>query len=276
MPILVNKLCSIIFPWILYPEALPDCLGKNGAGKTSLLKLIAGTLHPHSGELSVLDHTPGKRQVSFLGNVFFVPEDFRVPHVTIDDYMKAYSPFYPDFDHGLMYSILEEFELETDSSLQYLSHGQKKKFLIAFALATRCRLLIFDEPTNGLDIPSKSIFRKILAGSLDENQLVIISTHQVKDVENLIDKIIILDNGKVIFNETIADISQKVCFTSGTSGDVDRAIYSEPVPGGYRLVLPKDNTETEVDIELLFNAITNGKQISNHVSQIIHFHLSGS
>jgi ABC-2 type transport system ATP-binding protein len=251
----------------LIPGSITGLLGKNGAGKTSLLKLIAGTLHPLSGELSVLNHKPWKRQVSFLGNVFFVTEDFRVPYVKIDNYMKAFSPFYVDFDYGLMYNILKEFDLETDSSLQYLSHGQKKKFLIAFALATRCRLLIFDEPTNGLDIPSKSIFRKILAGSLDEDQLVIISTHQVKDVDNLIDKIIILDNGKVIFHETIADISQKVCFTSGTSGDVDRAIYSEPVPGGYRLVLPKDNTETEVDIELLFNAITNGKQISSHVSK---------
>jgi ABC-2 type transport system ATP-binding protein len=242
--------------------SITGLLGKNGAGKTSLLKLIAGSLHPRSGEISVLNHIPGKREVSLLGNIFFVTEDFRVPNVIIDDYMKAFSPFYANFDHGLIYNLLKEFGLETDNNLQLLSHGQKKKFLIAFALATRCRLLIFDEPTNGLDIPSKSLFRKILAGSLDETQLVIISTHQVKDVENLIDKIIILDNGKVIFHETIADISQKVCFTSGTSNDIERAIYSEAVPGGYRLVLPKDNTETEVDIELLFNAVTNGKQIA--------------
>jgi len=117
------------------------------------------------------------------------------------------------------------------------------------------------EPTNGLDIPSKSLFRKILAGSLDEDQLVVISTHQVKDVENLIDKIIILDNGKVIFQQTIGEISQKVCFVSGTSSDVEGAIYSEAVPGGYRLMMPNGQAETEVDIELLFNAITKGKKI---------------
>ena len=123
------------------------------------------------------------------------------------------------------------------------------------------RLLILDEPTNGLDIPSKSLFRKILAGSLNDNQLVIISTHQVKDVENLIDKIIILDEGKVIFQQAISEISQKVSFITSSSANVEESIYSEAVPGGYRLVLPNNHTETEVDIELLFNAITSGKKI---------------
>lgn len=248
----------------LQTGSITGLLGKNGAGKTSLLKILAGSLQPVKGQISILSNTPGKREVTFLRDIFFVTEDFRLPPVTIEDYMKAYSPFYPKFDNGLMYNTLKEFGLELKSSLQFLSHGQKKKFLIAFALATCCRLLIFDEPTNGLDIPSKSLFRKILAGSLQEDQLVIISTHQVRDVENLIDTILILDSGKVIFQESISDISGKLCFISGASGDVDNAIYSEPVPGGYRLILPNDDTETEVDIELLFNAVTSGKQILNH------------
>lgn len=241
--------------------SITGLLGKNGAGKTSLLKLLTGLLHPQSGELSVLDHNPRKREVSMLNDVFLVPEEFYFPGITIRDYQKAYAPFYPRFDNEMMDHILVEFELSTESNLQRLSHGQKKKFLIAFALSTRCRLLVLDEPTNGLDIPSKSLFRKIMAGSLDEDQLVVISTHQVKDVENLIDKIIILDNGKVIFQQTIGEISQKVCFVSGTSEDVKGAIYSEAVPGGYRLMMPNGHAETEVDIELLFNAITKGKKI---------------
>ena len=241
--------------------SITGLLGKNGAGKTSLLKLLTGLLHPNSGELSVLDHDPRKREVSLLNDVFLVPEEFYFPSISISGYIKAYSPFYPRFDEPMMGRILIEFELHSESNLQKLSHGQKKKFLIAFALATRCRFLVLDEPTNGLDIPSKALFRKILAGSLDENQLVVISTHQVKDVENLIDKIIILDNGKVIFQRTIAEISQKVCFISGTSADVEGAIYSEAVPGGYRLMMPNGHAETEVDIELLFNAITKGKKI---------------
>ncbi len=241
--------------------SITGLLGKNGAGKTSLLKLLTGLLHPRSGEISVLGQNPRKREVAMLNDVFFVPEEFYFPAISIGDYVKAYAPFYPRFDNEMMGRILVEFELDGKSNLQKLSHGQKKKFLIAFALATRCRLLVLDEPTNGLDIPSKSLFRKILAGSLDENQLVVISTHQVKDVENLIDKIIILDNGKVIFQKTIEEISQKVSFTSGSTPNVEGVIYSEAIPGGYRLMAPVGEEETAVDIELLFNAITNGKKI---------------
>ncbi|HCT30704.1 MAG TPA: ABC transporter ATP-binding protein [Bacteroidales bacterium] len=241
--------------------SITGLLGKNGAGKTSLLKLLTGLLYPQSGELSVLNHNPRKREVTFLSDIFLVPEEFFFPPISINDYLKAYTPFYPKFDYELLHNTLKEFDINATNNLQRLSHGQKKKFLIAFALATRCRLLVLDEPTNGLDIPSKSLFRKILAGSLDENQLVIISTHQVKDVENLIDKIIILDNGKVIFQQSIVDISKKFCFISGTSNDIEGAIYSEAVPGGYRMIMPSNNAETEIDIELLFNAIIKGPKI---------------
>jgi ABC-2 type transport system ATP-binding protein len=242
--------------------SITGLLGKNGAGKTSLLKLLAGQLHTQSGVVSVNDHNPRKREVSMLNNVFFVAEEFYFPAITINDYMEIFGPLYPKFDRSLLQTILSEFDLHPLSNLNSLSYGQKKKYLIAFALATRCQLLFLDEPTNGLDIPSKSVFRKILAGSLDENQLVIISTHQVKDVENLIDKIIILDNGKVIFQQTIAEISQKVCFVSSPAADAEGVIYSEVIPGGYRLMMPNSHSETEVDIELLFNAITRGKKLS--------------
>lgn len=241
--------------------SITGLLGKNGSGKTSLLKLITGLHFPQSGKVSVLNHNPKLREVSLLNDIFLVPEEFYFPPISINNYLKAYAPFYPKFDYKLLNSTLKEFELNITSNLQRLSHGQKKKFLIAFALATRCQLLVLDEPTNGLDIPSKSLFRKILAGSLDENQLVIISTHQVKDVENLIDKIIILDNGKVIFQQTLADISNKYCFMSGTSNDIQSAIYSEAVPGGYRMIMPNGHAETEVDIEILFNAVIKGTKI---------------
>jgi len=241
--------------------SITGLLGKNGAGKTSLLKLLTGLLHPISGELSVMNHAPRKREVSFLNDVFMVPEEFYFPTISILDYLKAYTPFYPRFDLELLDRILVEFELGKERNLQRLSHGQKKKFLIAFALATRCRFLVLDEPTNGLDIPSKALFRKIIAGYLEEDQLVIISTHQVKDVENLIDKIIILDNGEIIFQHTIEEISQKVCFVSETSNDMKGVIYSEAIPGGFRLMMPNGHAETEVDIELLFNAITHGHKI---------------
>jgi ABC-2 type transport system ATP-binding protein len=247
--------------------SITGLLGKNGAGKTSLLKLVTGLLHPSSGEISVLGNTPRKREVSMLNDIYLVPEEFYLPAISLNDYLKAYAPFYKRFDYELMKQIIFEFELDPVKNMQKLSLGQKKKSIIAFALSTRCRLLVLDEPTNGLDIPSKGLFRKILAGSLDDNQLVIISTHQVKDVENLIDKIIILDNGKVIFQQTMEEISGKVCFVSGNSEDAKDAIYSEAVPGGYRMMMPNGYAETEIDIEILFNAVIKGKNIEQYADK---------
>lgn len=241
--------------------SITGLLGKNGAGKTSLLKLMIGLLYPKSGHLDVMAHQPQKREPSFLRDVFLVPEEFYLPSLSIKNYIRANSPFYASFDRDLIYRLLDEFELSADRFIHKLSYGQKKKFLITFALATRCKLMVLDEPTNGLDIPSKSIFRKIMAGSLDDDQLVVISTHQVKDVENLIDKIIILDDGKVILQKDMIDISSEIQFSTSTTADVANALYSEIVPGGYKVITPHVNGNSSVDIELLFNAITRGNKI---------------
>ncbi|TRX60232.1 ABC transporter ATP-binding protein [Fulvivirga sp. M361] len=235
-------------------------LGKNGAGKTTLLKIMIGLLFPTNGQVKVNDHQPAKRQPSFLQELYFVSEEFSIPGISIHNYVKANAGFYPRFDRILLQRLLSDFELPETTSLQRLSYGQKKKFLISFALSTKCKLLVLDEPTNGLDIPSKSIFRKVLAGSLDNDQLVIISTHQVKDVENLIDRILMLENGRFIMQKDLFDISSKLHFSTASSAEGDEVLYSEMVPGGYKVITPQLNGDSSVDIELLFNAITNGSQ----------------
>jgi ABC-2 type transport system ATP-binding protein len=245
----------------LHTGSIVGLLGKNGAGKTTLLRLIAGLLFPVSGRLEVMSHQPKKREPSFLEGVSFIPEDFYLPNQSIKNYIRANSPFYPRFDMDLLNRLLKDFGLSNDSSILKLSHGQKKKFLIAFALASKCRLMIMDEPTNGLDIPSKAIFRKIIAGALDEDQLVIISTHQVKDVENLIDKIVILDKGKIIMQKDMMDISGKLNFLTASSPNGDHVLYSEIVPGGYKIITRSINESSNVDIELLFNAVISNNQI---------------
>jgi len=245
----------------LGPGSITGLLGKNGAGKTTLLKMVVGLLFPHSGDLNVLGHKPRERRPSFLSDVFFVPEEFFLPSTTISRYVKANGAFYPSFDYALMSKLLTEFELPQEEVIDQMSYGQKKKFLISFALATKCKLLILDEPTNGLDIPSKMIFRKIMAGNLDENQLVLISTHQVKDVETLIDKIIIVDNGNIILQKDIAFITQQLQFSNSTVAEGEGILYSEAVPGGYRVITRPLTGESQIDIELLFNAITKGKQL---------------
>lgn len=235
-------------------------LGKNGAGKTTLLKLLTGLLYPESGHVKVNEHLPAKRNPSFLEELFFVSEEFYLPSASISQYIKANAGFYPHFDFATLDSLLTEFELPETKNLQRLSYGQKKKFLISFALSTKCKLLILDEPTNGLDIPSKSTFRKVVAGTLDEDQLVIISTHQVKDVENLIDKILLIEKGKIILQKDLFDLSSKLEFSFSHSGEGEEVLYSEMVPGGYKVITPQYNGHSSVDIELLFNAITAGNE----------------
>jgi ABC-2 type transport system ATP-binding protein len=235
-------------------------LGKNGAGKSTLLKLITGLLEAPKEAILVMGETPIQRKPSFLEEVYFIPEEYDLPSVKIAEYVKAYSLFYPRFDHSKLAKILIDFELDANSRLSKLSYGQRKKFLIAFALSTNCKLLVLDEPTNGLDIPSKSIFRKVVAGSLSEDQLVIISTHQVKDVENLIDKIIVLDQGKIIFHQSLWEISEKYSFTTTTNLEGIESIYTEAAPGGFKIMKAANGIPTEVDIEVLFNATINGVQ----------------
>lgn len=232
-------------------------LGKNGAGKSTLLQLISGLLKPQLGELTINSFKPFDRNPNFLADLFMVSEEFSFPSITIGLYIKASAPLYPKFDYQKMKTILEEFELNTKNNLNGLSHGQRKKFLIAFALSTNCSLLILDEPTNGLDIPSKSLFRKVLVSSVSDEQLVLISTHQVKDIDTIIDKIVVLDNGKMVFNETILDISQQWQFkTVASLSGIENPIYQEKCLGGYRIIIPANSDEeTEIDIELLFSAI---------------------
>lgn len=239
--------------------SITGLLGKNGAGKSTLLKLMAGLLKPQQGQVIINNYHPFDRHPDFLSDVFMVPEEFSFPPVTIDCYVKATAPLYPGFDFDKMDNILKEFELDSKKNINKLSHGQRKKFLIAFALATNCRLLILDEPTNGLDIPSKSLFRKVLVSSVTDEQLIFISTHQVKDIDTIIDKIVVLDEGSIVFNEDVFAISHKWQFkTADSLKEMEESIYGEKYPGGYRILCPaNDGEETDIDIELLFNAIVN-------------------
>ena len=233
-------------------------LGKNGAGKSTLLKLVTGLMEASTDAITVMGEKPFKKNPSFLEEIFFIPEEYDLPSVKISEFVKANAKFYPHFDYSKMGKILTDFELEQESRLSKLSYGQRKKFLIAFALSTNCKLLVLDEPTNGLDIPSKAIFRKVVASSLNDDQLVFISTHQVKDVENLIDKIILLDQGKIIFHENLWEISEKYTFSTVTNIEGMKCLYNEVAPGGFKVIKPVNGNPTEVDIELLFNAIING------------------
>lgn len=239
--------------------SITGLLGKNGAGKTSLLHLIAGLLFPKNGTIRVNNMNPFERKPEFLSDLSMIPEEFSFPSVSIDCYIKALSPLYPAFSSEKMDSILEKFELNRTDQLNKLSHGQRKKFLIAFSLSTNCKVLILDEPTNGLDIPSKSAFRKILVNSVSDEQTVIISTHQVKDIEAIIDNIVIVDHGIISYQDTTENICRKYNFeTIQSPNDVENPLYMEKVPMGYKVITPaKGQNESVIDMELFFNAVIN-------------------
>lgn len=232
-------------------------LGKNGAGKTTLLSLISGLLFPTEGSCEVMGYTPGERAPALLSDLFFIPEELHIPALRIKAFVDIYAPFYPKFDRAQFENLLAEFKLEDDRKLTKLSYGQKKKVMLCFGLATNCRLLILDEPTNGLDIPSKTQLRKILAGAISDDRTFIISTHQVRDLANLMDPIIIINEGNIIFQESLESINNKLQFQlEYREPGPDQAIYAERVPGGYMTINPQNGEgEEEVDLEVLFNAV---------------------
>jgi ABC-2 type transport system ATP-binding protein len=249
----------------LKPGSIHGLLGKNGVGKTTLLKLISGLRYPQDGECRVWDYVPQKRMPGMLEDLYLIPEEFFVPPMTMKTYEKIYASFYPRFDGEALGKYEGEFDLDVDKKLTELSYGQKKKFLLAFGLATNCRLFLLDEPTNGLDIPSKSQFRRVLASALTDDRIIIISTHQVRDMENLIDDIIILEDGKIVFNQYVHDISSRLTFTVDHElPETDEVIYAEKVLGGYMVVKEnRSEEESRVELETLFNAvIAEGEKIN--------------
>jgi ABC-2 type transport system ATP-binding protein len=178
-------------------------LGKNGTGKSTLLYLIIGLLRPTQGEVLLDGINTADRNPNVLQDMFIVPEEYNLPNIKLSKYIKALEKFYPNFDQQILKDCLEMFEMSFDINLGDLSMGMKKKVYMCIALAARTKVLLMDEPTNGLDIPSKSQFRKVIAKGMGEDQIIIISTHQVRDIELLLDHITIIDDNKVLMNEPI-------------------------------------------------------------------------
>lgn len=232
-------------------------LGKNGAGKSTLLKSMVGLLFPTEGVIRVNDFEPQRRQPSFLQTIYFIPEQTYVPSLSVERYINLYAPFYPNFDEKKLAEYIKALEVNAVGKLTDMSFGQQKKFIIAFGLACNTPVLLMDEPTNGLDIPSKSQFRKLIASTLTDDKIIFISTHQVRDLDNLIDKIIIVDDGKMLLNASIGDISDKLCFKLLPElPDSDKVLYSESSMMGHAVVMPNtEGVETKVHLEYLFNAV---------------------
>jgi len=233
-------------------------LGKNGAGKSTLLKNFTGLLFPTQGTLLVNGFVPRKRLPSFLQTIYFIPEEVYVPSLTMDRYKKLFAPFYPLFNEEQFYTYLDVLDVHDKGKLNTFSFGQQKKFVIAFALACNTKILLLDEPTNGLDIPSKIKFRKLMSSVFTNDKMIFISTHQVRDLDNLIENVIIVDNGELLLQASLAEIENKLSFkvVDEMPGE-NEVLYAESTLKGYSVVTENQTAEeTKVNLEYLFNAVT--------------------
>ena len=234
-------------------------LGKNGAGKSTLLYLMTGLLQPYEGKIVYRDENVSHRPPSVLNDLFIVPEEFELPAVSIKRYMSINKPFYPKFNEEQLRKNLTFFELDDDLNvnLNSLSLGQKKKVFMSFALATNTSLLILDEPTNGLDIPGKSRFKKFIASNMTDDRTIIISTHQVQDIEKLIEHVVIIENNAILLDASAQEICRNLYFVNGASQvDIEKSLYSAASFQGYNAILQNTSEEESIlNLETLFNAV---------------------
>ena len=231
-------------------------LGSNGAGKSTLLNLMAGLLTPDNGDVTLDGVNTRLRLPETLSDLFIVPEEFDLPALQLATFARTNGALYPKFSYEDFRRNLETFDLSSDLNLGALSMGQKKKVFLSFAMACNTKVLLLDEPTNGLDIPGKAAFRRFIAQSMTDDRIFIISTHQVRDVGQILDHVLIIDNREVILDAKTSEIQRRLRFVETFDKDLaDNALYAEKVMGGAAVILPADGEadESEINLELLFN-----------------------
>lgn len=236
-------------------------LGENGVGKTTLLTLLCGLKKVCSGSITTDGQNPFDRTPTLLQNQFYLPDEVLPIAMKAECFAKERGAFWPDYDHSKFLEIMKEFENDPAKKMNQMSAGQLKKTYISLALACGCKYIFMDEPTNGLDIPSKTQFRSAIMKYTSDDSTIVISTHQVRDLENIIDPIIILDRQDVLLNASVEEITSKLYFDYGTQLHPE-SLYSEQLPGGFIQVYPNSTGEdSKINVEALFNAVHKNKEL---------------
>ena len=236
-------------------------LGENGVGKTTLLTLLCGLKKVCSGSITTDGENPFDRTPTLLQNQFYLPDEVLPVAMKAECFAKERGAFWPDYDHSKFLEIMKEFENDPAKKMNQMSAGQLKKTYISLALASGCKYIFMDEPTNGLDIPSKTQFRSAIMKYTSDDSTIVISTHQVRDLENIIDPIIILDRQDVLLNASVEEITSKLYFDYGTQLHPE-SLYSEQLPGGFIQVYPNTTGEdSKINVEALFNAVHKNKEL---------------
>lgn len=236
-------------------------LGENGVGKTTLLTLLCGLKKVCSGSITTDGENSFDRTPTLLQNQFYLPDEVLPAAMKAECFAKERGAFWPDYDHSKFLEIMKEFENDPAKKMNQMSAGQLKKTYISLALACGCKYIFMDEPTNGLDIPSKTQFRSAIMKYTSDDSTIVISTHQVRDLENIIDPIIILDRQDVLLNASVEEITSKLYFDYGTQLHPE-SLYSEQLPGGFIQVYHNTTGEdSKINVEALFNAVHKNKEL---------------
>ena len=236
-------------------------LGENGVGKTTLLTLLCGLKKVCSSSITTDGENPFDRTPTLLQNQFYLPDEALPVAMKAECFAKERGAFWPDYDHSKFLEIMKEFENDPAKKMNQMSAGQLKKTYISLALACGCKYIFMDEPTNGLDIPSKTQFRSAIMKYTSDDSTIVISTHQVRDLENIIDPIIILDRQDVLLNASVEEITSKLYFDYGTQLHPE-SLYSEQLPGGFIQVYHNTTGEdSKINVEALFNAVHKNKEL---------------
>ena len=186
------------------PGRVVGLLGPNGSGKTTLIKLANGLLTPTSGELRICGALPGAEThavVSYLPDRCCLPE-----WMSAEQLMDFYGDFYADFDRARARDMMARLGLHPEMKVSQMSKGTKEKVQLILVMSRRARLYLLDEPIGGVDPATRDYILDTIIRNYDENASVVISTHLIADVENVLDDVIFLREGKVSLQASVDDI----------------------------------------------------------------------
>lgn len=232
-------------------------MGENGAGKTTLLHVIAGLRRAQPVDACRIDGIPtASRSPQVMSRVFIVTDNLKFPYSTINEMVRRHACFFPTFNPQVLSDCLTSFSMTGNEAIDKFSLGNRKKAILAYAIALQTPVLLLDEPANGLDIASRQILLQLLARNTSPDQTVIISTHTVSDFQYLFDSVMMMQGSSMLFNTSVWDITSRLQFVYSNT-PIQGALYMEHILGRYQAVLPNIDGEPSSDINyaLLYNAV---------------------
>ena len=248
------------------PGHVYGLIGRNGAGKTTLMNCITGILtFKRKHQPIYLDGVRlNVNNPNDHAKLFYVTDTISSIHILADAFANTLACFYPSFSIESYKEYMEMFHMDRNVFIDELSLGEKKSVFLSYAFASGAPYIIMDEPTNGLDITSRKVFRKLIASYMTPDRAIVISTHHINEISSLLDHILILDKRHLVFDRSVMETGSVLSFIESDDEDLrQQALYSMKSAYGNRMILPNTGgTDSEIDYELLFEAVLeNGKAI---------------